>query len=166
MDINTYYGCHCPNHNRKCLNIPDGIQTAGRNESLQSLIFVLIQLHFCQQSGLSFCLPSLIVQQAARIFSLLAIAHDCETGLNHKIPLKVPGDYLLLMAFKGDYTPLGGGGGGDYTLKMKDRQRHSDIVAVKISITETDTKQNKYTVISKHNDKFQECFELQVQITG
>ena len=45
-----------------------GIQTAGRNKSFQSLVFILkTQLHFVQWSSLPFCLPSLIVQWPARI---------------------------------------------------------------------------------------------------
>ena len=50
-----------------------GTQTADRNKSFQSLVFVLTQLHCGHWSSLLFCLPSLIVQWPARIvhFSLL-----------------------------------------------------------------------------------------------
>ena len=59
-----------------------GIQTAGRNKSL---VFVLTQFFsFACGAVFSFCLPSLIVQWPARI-SLLATAHDCETGLFGKL---------------------------------------------------------------------------------
>ena len=46
------------------------VQTAGCNKSLQSLVFVLTQLHFCQWSSLPFCLSGLAVQWSIRIFHL------------------------------------------------------------------------------------------------
>ena len=41
---------------------------AGHNQSTQSLVFLLTQLHFGQWNSLQFCLPSLIVQWPTRIF--------------------------------------------------------------------------------------------------
>ena len=61
------------------------IQMAGSNKSFQCLVFVLTQLHFGQWNSPPFCLPTLIVQWPASIFSLLSIAHDCETDIFNKI---------------------------------------------------------------------------------
>ena len=47
-----------------------GSQTSDHSKSFQSLVFILTQLHFGQWSSLPFCLPSLIVQQPARVFHL------------------------------------------------------------------------------------------------
>ena len=41
---------------------------AGHNQSSQSLVFLLTQLHFGQWNSFQFCLPSLIVQWPTRIF--------------------------------------------------------------------------------------------------
>ena len=73
-----------------------GRQTAGCNKSFQSLVFVLTQLHFGQWTRLLFLTAKFDCPVTRQNVSLLATAHDCETGLLSVIwPVIVTGLFVL-----------------------------------------------------------------------